>query len=697
MTPRLPVPPSPAFEAGIQGAQFRDRIAIPLQASPEAIFQALHEVALLDMKIAWLLGEIRYLPSRLAGHMPAVNTKTPFFETLIAGGTIVLRDDAPREVITGSAAQLHRVNQAPRRFTTQEEFDAFSDPEHEKLFMSIRVAPTGRAGESWLVLEHATRALSSKSERRFARYWRIIKPLGAFVSWQLLRAVRRRAERAMVSTPHRRWSLAMGSTTLRSVRTTREEKTRALPGDERIPQAIDTLTHGVTIRRAPYDVWPWLVQMGAGTRAGWYSYDWLDNGRRPSATRIVPELQHPAVGSVFPALPGVKDGFTLLAFEPERVLILGWPAPDGTTEVTWTFVLEETSPGVTRLLVRARGGPGYRFHGLPLFLTRVAVRVVHFIMQRKQLLGIARRAEVTMSHPSAFKTATGQVAYLAAYDAAMKLWPVSYEEVEIPSRFGTTHVVVSGPKYAPPLVLLHGYMATLTMWSPNIASFSTDHRVYAIDVIGQPGKSIPGQSVRSGADYVAWLTATLDTLHVDRIALAGMSYGGWLALNYAIATPERVQKLVLLSPAASLLPLVKQFTARGTLMLLLPRRFTVNLFMRWLGITDRSASELTYLGLKHFRMAPETVRVTPTVFSDSELRAIRVPTLLLLGEDEVIYDPAKALARARRLIPDLRGELVPGCSHDMCFTQHRVVDAQVLDFLKAPTDDRSKTIERSVA
>ena len=123
---------------------------------------------------------------------------------------------------------------------------------------------------------------------------------------------------------------------------------------------------------------------------GWYSYDWLDNGRQPSATRIVPELQHPAIGTIFPALPGVTEGFTLLAIEPERMLMLGWPAPDGTSEVTWTFVLEEVAPGVTRLLVRARGGPGYRFHGLPLLLTRLVVRVVHFIMQRKQLLGIAQ-------------------------------------------------------------------------------------------------------------------------------------------------------------------------------------------------------------------------------------------------------------------------------------------------------------------
>ena len=250
----------------------------------------------------------------------------------------------------------------------------------------MRVAPTGRPGEHCLVLEHATRALSPLAARKFARYWRVIKPMGAFVTWQLLRAVRRRAERAATvpSGSRRLW---------RSVRATADERARALPGDERIPQAIDTLTHGVTIRRAPRDVWPWLVQMGAGSRGGWYSYDWLDNGRRPSARRIVPALQHPAVGAIFPAMPGMTEGFTLLAIEPEQRLTLGWLAPDGTLEVTWTFVLDEITPGMTRLLVRVRGGPGYRFHGLPLMVTRVVVRVVHFIMQRKQLLGIASRAE----------------------------------------------------------------------------------------------------------------------------------------------------------------------------------------------------------------------------------------------------------------------------------------------------------------
>jgi hypothetical protein len=388
MTHRSHVPPSPTFEAIARGVQYRDCIAIVVKAPPAAIFQALGEVTLRDMKLAWLLGELRYLPSRLAGRMPATDSMRPFMKTLIDSGTLVLRDDAPREVITGSAAQLHRVNQAPRRFSSREAFESFDDPAFEKLFMSVRAAPTGRPGEHWLVLEHATRALSPLAERKFARYWRVIKPMGAFVTWQLLRAVRRRAERAAVGTrsyqPLRQ-----------SVRATADERARVLPGDGLIPQAIDTLTHGVTIRRAPRDVWPWLVQMGAGCRGGWYSYDWLDNGRHPSATHIVPELQQPGIGTIFPALPGMTDAFTLLAIEHGRALTLGGPAPDGRPEVTWTFVLDEMAPDMTRLVVRARGGPGYRFHGLPLLLTRIVVRLVHFIMQRKQLLGIKRRAEST--------------------------------------------------------------------------------------------------------------------------------------------------------------------------------------------------------------------------------------------------------------------------------------------------------------
>jgi pimeloyl-ACP methyl ester carboxylesterase len=342
------------------------------------------------------------------------------------------------------------------------------------------------------------------------------------------------------------------------------------------------------------------------------------------------------------------------------------------------------APGVAANLPTPWLGVWERINVLGFMLWQAAVAIV--LLRRESSPAQLRDSPI----PRPFKTAAGEAEYLAAYDAAIKRWPVPYEEMNISSRFGLTHVVVSGPRDAPPLVLLHGYWATLTMWTPNVADFTKDYRVYAVDVMGQPSKSIPGEPIRNAEDYVAWLTATLNGLHLDRVSLAGMSYGGWIALTYAVAAPERVQKLVLLSPAGSLLPIVRQFSLRAMLMLFFPTRFTTNSFMGWLSIKDNPGDnivELMYLGLKHFRM-PQGVM--PTVFSDSDLRALHVPTLLLLGEREVIYDPAIALARARELCPDFEGDLVPSSSHDMCFNQHQLVDARILDFLRKKT-------ERSVA
>jgi hypothetical protein len=85
----------------------------------------------------------------------------------------------------------------------------------------------------------------------------------------------------------------------RPVRPLGDEAERALPGDDIVPTPKLEWMHGITIGSEPVEVWPWLVQMGC-RRAGWYSYDGLDNGAAASAARIVPELQRAEFGDVFP-------------------------------------------------------------------------------------------------------------------------------------------------------------------------------------------------------------------------------------------------------------------------------------------------------------------------------------------------------------------------------------------------------------
>ena len=288
---------------------------------------------------------------------------------------------------------------------------------------------------------------------------------------------------------------------------------------------------------------------------------------------------------------------------------------------------------------------------------------------------------------SHFKTPESERAYTVFIQEAMEAWPVPYDEIEVASRFGTTHVVACGPKEAPPLVLLHGFFTTLFLWTPNIADLSKSYRVYAIDIMGNRNRSIPSEAIGTEDDIIEWLGGTLTEMGLESVYLAGMSFGGWLGIKFALVEPDRVRKLVLISPAASLQPLVKQFMPRTMLTMLPPKRYWFSKLMGWMGVRGSVDSEfsqqlldLMWLGAEHINMSAETMRVMPTVISDTQLGALSMPVLLLIGENEVIYDPQKALARAQQLIPDIKGELVPQCGHDISFNQHRIVDERILTF-----------------
>jgi hypothetical protein len=108
----------------------------------------------------------------------------------------------------------------------------------------------------------------------------------------------------------------------RPVRPQGDEATRSLPDDELVADAKVRWNHAITIRARPADIWPWLVQMGY-RRAGWYSYDGLDNGGVKSAERIVAEFQQIQVGDIFPMSPTEDDTFVVRVVEPERALVLG--------------------------------------------------------------------------------------------------------------------------------------------------------------------------------------------------------------------------------------------------------------------------------------------------------------------------------------------------------------------------------------
>jgi pimeloyl-ACP methyl ester carboxylesterase len=287
---------------------------------------------------------------------------------------------------------------------------------------------------------------------------------------------------------------------------------------------------------------------------------------------------------------------------------------------------------------------------------------------------------------SGFKTDAGRQAYQAAYAAVLEGWAQPYQELWVPTAFGETHVVASGPPGAPPLVLLHGFGVSGAMWAPNVGPLSQSHRVYAVDCLGQPGLSSQTRPLSTRAEYVAWLGELFDALHLERAAVVGLSYGGWLAASLALEAPARVEQLALLAPAATLLPLRRRFFVMCLPMVVFPTRATTSFSFGWLAQGyrwDRVAGEPMILGMVHWKWP--AANAYPAAFSDDELRALDVPALVLVGEREVIYAPRPALERARRLMPRVQAELVPDACHLLSAERAGWVNLRLQRFLAAQT------------
>lgn len=295
--------------------------------------------------------------------------------------------------------------------------------------------------------------------------------------------------------------------------------------------------------------------------------------------------------------------------------------------------------------------------------------------------------QLSPHHP--FRSAEARERFLRAYDTRAAEWPVDSDCRTVETAYGPTLVRMSGPPAAPPLVLLHGISNNSLMWAPNIGALSRSYRTYAPDNVYDFGRSVYTRDMQGPEDMVRWLDEILRRLEPGRpVRLAGISYGGWLAARYALSHPDRLEKLVLLAPVATVLPLPFQWIVRG-LLCMVPHPFFTRSLLLWLAadLAARDASgramverlaEDGFLAIRCF--APKRM-IVPNVLSDSELAGIRVPTLFLIGEHEKLCSARGAIERLRAVAPAIRTELIPGAGHDLMIVRADEVQDRILSFL----------------
>jgi len=259
--------------------------------------------------------------------------------------------------------------------------------------------------------------------------------------------------------------------------------------------------------------------------------------------------------------------------------------------------------------------------------------------------------------------------------------PTESRFVETPE--GRTHVLVAGPEEAPPLVCLHGALASSAQLLPELGPLVERHRIYAIDVVGQSVMSADRRIDVRDDSYGHWLSAVCAGLGLTRVGLFGVSWGGFVALRTAKVAPDLVDALVLLVPAGVVAGSAwTGFTKLGWPLLtyrLSPsearlRRVVDALFTTF----DERWSRWFGDAVLSYRM---DMRVPPLATAE-DLRAFASrgrPTLFVAGDDDVSFPGSKLLARARELVPHAEVELLAACKHcpptDDAFrarTAHRV-------------------------
>lgn len=280
-----------------------------------------------------------------------------------------------------------------------------------------------------------------------------------------------------------------------------------------------------------------------------------------------------------------------------------------------------------------------------------------------------------------FPTADTRELYYKKYDDSLKQWSSEMESLYIETTFGKTHVIACGPKNAQPLVLLHGMTVSSAMWFANAPVWSKKYRVYAVDTIGDFGKSECIKPITTAEEMNTWLNEVFDALKLDQIYLIGHSMGGWIALKFSLES-ERVNKLVLLAPVMSFCSINWKFPAKLLPAMIFKNSYFIRNLYNWMFAKQSRPNPILYeqflLGYKYGRIG---LRVAPTVFKETELQKLQPRTLVLIGENEVIYSSVNKALKYAEASPKITAKLIPSCSHCLPAEQAQVVNQSVIDFL----------------
>src|SRR5215216_4014647 len=295
---------------------------------------------------------------------------------------------------------------------------------------------------------------------------------------------------------------------------------------------------------------------------------------------------------------------------------------------------------------------------------------------------------------SIYKTPEGEAEIRTLYDEALAELGLGYESLTVGTRLGDTHVLALGPEDSPPAVFLPGGNAlnpTCLMWFLPLAA---RHRLYAPDILGQPGRSSQERPSPKGGGPAFWVEDVLDGLGLERAALVGISYGAAIAIRTMGVASERVSGAALVSPAgiaaSPFLRILFEIGAPTLLYRLRPteerlRRAAMALFTEPEDPAFGPAIRQLGAALRHLRLDADL----PRMATEEELAGFGGPVAVFASEEDAFFPARAVLPRTRVIFHDLAlAEVLEGCRHVPSMAVLWRVNERILAFLGGPMGPR---------
>lgn len=318
---------------------------------------------------------------------------------------------------------------------------------------------------------------------------------------------------------------------------------------------------------------------------------------------------------------------------------------------------------------------------------------------------LAATATIALRTPSPvghWDSAEGLDRYLAAYDEAFAQLPAPDATLHVRTEYGTVRVYrfarTNGQSAEPtdsaeppdtqqlsadPLVLVPGHSSGVPVWADNLPSLRTIADVYALDLLGEPGRSVQERPLDSDADQAAWLDETLAQLPEERFHLVGLSIGGWSAVNLAVHSTAHISALTVLDP-----PFVFDDIPIGTVLRTIPvslpwaPRAWRDAFSSYTAggapVEDVPVARMIEAGMQHYRLRVPA----PTLIVEDQLKCLDVPVFALLAGQSVMNDPDAAATTAAQVLGHESVRVYPDASHALNGEYPQEIADDISEFIR---------------